>query len=55
MSLWLYFTAPPLGMLAAAALYVRRRGRGAVFCAKLCHELPCLFCEWREGHSGRGA
>jgi aquaporin Z len=46
-ALWIYFVAPPLGMLAAAELYVRRRGRGAVFCAKLCHTEPCLFCESR--------
>jgi aquaporin Z len=50
-ALWVYFTAPPLGMLAAAELYLRRRGRGAVFCAKLCHAEPCLFCDWQ----GRGA
>jgi aquaporin Z len=54
-SLWLYFTAPPLGMLAAASLYVRRRGRDAVFCAKLCHEQPCLFCDWRRERLGRRA
>jgi aquaporin Z len=51
-ALWVYFTAPPLGMLAAAELYLRRRGRSAIFCAKLCHADPCLFCEWagrREG------
>ncbi len=46
-ALWIYFTAPPLGMLAAAELYLRRRGRGSVFCAKLCHAEPCLFCEWQ--------
>lgn len=45
--LWLYFTAPPLGMLAAAELFrvsgnVRRR-----FCAKLYHDdrVPCIFCD----------
>jgi aquaporin Z len=48
-ALWIYFVAPPLGMLAAAELYLRRRGRGAVFCAKLCHAEPCLFCDWRRG------
>jgi aquaporin Z len=50
-ALWIYFTAPPLGMLVAAELYVRRRGRDAVFCAKLCHTEPCLFCD----RLGRGA
>jgi hypothetical protein len=46
-ALWIYFVAPPVGMLAAAEAYLRRRGRDAVFCAKLCHTEPCLFCEWR--------
>jgi aquaporin Z len=48
-SLWLYFTAPPLGMLAAAELYVRTRGARAVLCAKLHHEnrARCIFrCAW---------
>jgi aquaporin Z len=35
--LWVYFLAPPLGMLLAAELYVRTFGRGAVRCAKLHH------------------
>jgi aquaporin Z len=47
---WIYVAAPPLGMLAAAEVYVRRRGMDAVFCAKLHHDArPCLFrCRWRE-------
>jgi aquaporin Z len=55
-ALWIYFLAPPLGMLAAAELYLRRRGRQAVFCAKLCHApgVQCVFCEWRAGE-GRKA
>jgi len=47
-TLWIYFTAPPLGMLAASELYVRLRGRRAVACAKLQHPAggPCVFgCE----------
>ena len=48
-ALWIYFVAPPLGMLAAAEVYLRRHGPAAVFCAKLCHAEPCLFCEWRKG------
>ena len=35
--LWIYFTAPPLGMLLAAEVYVRSFGRAAVRCAKLHH------------------
>jgi aquaporin Z len=44
-ALWVYFTAPPLGMLAAAQVYVATRGAQAVLCAKLHHENPqrCIF------------
>lgn len=42
---WIYFTAPPLGMLLAAECYVRLKGAEAVFCAKLDHHRPrrCIF------------
>lgn len=48
-ALWVYFTAPLLGMLGAAELYVRRKGRGGVFCAKLHHQnrKRCIFCEYQ--------
>src|SRR4029077_9062069 len=36
-ALWIYFTAPPLGMLAAAEIYVQMHGAHAVVCAKLDH------------------
>jgi aquaporin Z len=44
-AVWLYFTAPPLGMLAAAELYLWRRGESQVFCAKLNHRggRRCIF------------
>ena len=44
MSLWIYFTAPVVGMLAAAEVY-RRSGRGKVACAKLHHgnNQRCIF------------
>lgn len=44
-ALWVYFTAPLLGMLAAAQLYVATRDLPAVLCAKLHHEnpQPCIF------------
>jgi aquaporin Z len=48
---WIYFTAPPLGMLAAAEFYLVRRGEQNVFCAKLNHEnhTRCIFnCRFRE-------
>lgn len=43
--LWIYFTAPPAGMLLAAELYVRRNGLYSVRCAKLHHHAsgPCHF------------
>jgi len=43
--LWIYFTAPPLGMLMASEVYLRSRGASRVFCAKLSHPSngPCIF------------
>jgi len=49
-SLWIYVTAPPLGMLLAAELVVRTQGRARVRCAKL-HHSPgaCIFnCGYRS-------
>lgn len=44
-ALWIYFSAPPLGMLLAAEAYTRIRGRRAVACAKLHHRnhQRCIF------------
>jgi len=44
-ALWVYFTAPPLGMLLAAETYLRLKGRHRVFCAKLNHDTSrrCIF------------
>jgi aquaporin Z len=44
-ALWIYFSAPPLGMLAAAELYLYFFGGQGIFCAKLDHpdETPCIF------------
>jgi aquaporin Z len=50
-SLWIYFTAPPLGMLLAAEAYVRRFGSERVRCAKLSHpsDARCIFrCRFME-------
>ncbi len=46
-ALWVYFTAPPLGMLLAAELHLRLNGR--LFCAKFDHDpgKRCIHCEWR--------
>jgi aquaporin Z len=47
-ALWIYFLAPPIGMLVAAALFVRLRAAPTVRCAKLIHTgAPrCIFCEY---------
>jgi aquaporin Z len=44
--LWVYLTAPPLGMLFAAELYLWRKGQQAVMCCKLDHDNDkrCIFC-----------
>jgi aquaporin Z len=49
--IWVYFTAPPLGMLAAAQAYVRLRGTMRVRCAKYHHDdaYRCIFCEFQAG------
>ena len=54
-ALWVYFLAPPLGMLAAAEIYLRWRGAARVFCAKLLHPASarCIFCEAREARAAR--
>lgn len=55
-SLWIYFTAPPLGMLLAAELFKSIKGDQAVSCAKLHHfnDMRCIFrCNFR-GYSSRG-
>lgn len=44
-ALWIYFTAPPIGMLLAAEVYTRLKGAGHVLCAKLHHHnhQRCIF------------
>jgi aquaporin Z len=44
--LWIYLTAPPLGMLFATELYLWRKGQQAVKCCKLHHnnDKRCIFC-----------
>lgn len=43
--LWIYFTAPPMGMFLASELYLAQRGKSRVFCAKLHHSNTkrCIF------------
>jgi aquaporin Z len=48
---WVYFTAPPIGMLLAAEFYSRLRGAHCVTCAKLHHQNDkrCIFrCGYRR-------
>jgi aquaporin Z len=44
-ALWIYFTAPPLGMLMAAEVYLRTRGARRIYCAKFHHDnnKRCIF------------
>jgi len=56
-ALWIYFTAPLLGMLLAAELYLRQHGVHQVFCAKLHHhnDKRCIFrCGYGKKGSGVG-
>jgi len=48
---WIYFTAPLMGMVLAAEFYLRRFGLDRIYCAKLLHtpDLPCPFyCRFAE-------
>lgn len=42
---WIYLTAPPIGMLLAAQLYILIKGKKNVICAKLNHDnkARCIF------------
>ena len=44
-SLWIYFIAPSMGMLAASEVFLRIRGGAAPYCAKLHHanNERCIF------------
>jgi MIP family channel proteins len=51
-ALWVYFTAPLIGMFLAGDLYGWLRGEDRVRCAKLCHGTgaPCIFrCGYGDG------
>jgi len=50
---WVYFTAPPLGMLLAGEAFRWSRHRGKSACAKLNHHTArrCIFrCGYKESH-----
>lgn len=56
--LWVYFTAPLLGMGFASEVYLRQAGRRAVRCAKLHHDnhKRCIFnCGYRALEMGNGS
>jgi aquaporin Z len=44
-SIWIYFLAPPLAMLASSEFFIRVRGLKAVLCGKLNHagRVRCIF------------
>jgi aquaporin Z len=48
---WIYFTAPLLGMLSAAQVYLWKQGNAGIKCAKLHHQnnKRCIFCEYQHG------
>ena len=49
--IWIYFTAPLLGMLFAAEVYLRMKGAHRVICAKLHHQnnKRCIFrCGYKK-------
>ena len=52
-ALWIYFTAPLIGMFSAAEVYLRRRGAENITCAKLHHDnnQRCIFCGKPTGRS----
>jgi aquaporin Z len=53
-NLWIYFVAPPLGMLLAAQLHLARHGARFTGCAKLVHDPDhrCIHCGHEPAHGG---
>ena len=52
--IWIYFTAPVLGMLTAAMAFQASHGEDHIFCAKLHHHntLRCIFrCNYGSLHA----
>lgn len=52
-ALWGYFIVPPIGMLGAAEIYLWRKGKSTVPCAKFHHQNSrrCIFCGANGGFS----
>jgi aquaporin Z len=55
-ALWVYFVAPPLGMLFAATVHRRLPRAPQIQCAKLQHpaDAPCIFCEFHAASANVG-
>jgi len=43
-ALWIYFIAPPLGMLLAAQAYLYVKDHESILCCKLHHHGHCIYC-----------
>jgi aquaporin Z len=54
-SLWIYLTAPLLGMLSGAQVFLMVAGARRVLCAKLLHPLgvPCIHCGYQPREAAR--
>jgi aquaporin Z len=48
---WIYLTAPLLGMLSAAQVFLWKQGKAGINCVKLHHQnnKRCIFCEYQHG------
>jgi aquaporin Z len=53
--LWIYLTAPLLGMLSGAQIFLMAGGARRVLCAKLLHPLgvPCIHCGYEPRKAAR--
>lgn len=56
-ALWVYFTAPLTGMLAAANAFRCIKGQNSIACAKLHHQNThrCIFCEFQAARGAKDA
>jgi aquaporin Z len=52
---WIYFTAPLLGMLGAAQVFLWEQGKAGINCAKLHHQnnRRCIFCEYQHAKQAK--
>ncbi len=53
--IWIYFTAPVLGMLSGSEAHVRMVRSKRAGCAKLVHTFPCIFCGSASDSAKSGA